>query len=140
MEGEKKLPDKIQSHLQAKLQRVTGGLSSGFSRVVSLKKPKKELPRRAAKELRETALAIAANVSRLQQLCGAEQRHQRQRHEQHHLCLYGEWLRTERDLLRERALWGSDAESALSKWRLDLTEGPNRQRKRLLSNTANFYR
>lgn len=143
MEGEKKLPDKIQSQIQAKFQRVTGGLSnmtSGFSRVVSLKKQKKEVPRLSAKELAVTALSIATNVNRLRDFCATEHRKHVQLHEQHHLYLYGEWLRIERDLLRERAIWGSELENTLNKWKLDLTEGPNRQRKRLLSNTANFYR
>lgn len=64
LEGEKKLPEKIQSHIQARFQRVTGGISNmagGFSRVVSLKKPKKEIVRLSARDLIEAANSVAAN-------------------------------------------------------------------------------
>lgn len=49
-------------------------------------------------------------------------------------------MKIERELLRERALWGEDEESGLNKWKLDFTEGPSRQRKRLLPNTEEFFR
>ena len=54
--------------------------------------------------------------------------------------MYAEWLKIERELLRERALWGEDEECELNKWKLDFTEGPSRQRKRLLPNTEEFFR
>lgn len=43
-------------------------------------------------------------------------------------------------MLRERALWGEDDECGFNKWKLDFTEGPSRQRKRLLPNTDDFFR
>jgi hypothetical protein len=54
--------------------------------------------------------------------------------------LYAEWLKIERELLRERALWGEDEECLLNKCKIDFTEGPCRQRKRLLPNTDEFFR
>eukprot|EP00117_Sycon_ciliatum_P047473 scpid10624/ scgid33909/ WD repeat and FYVE domain-containing protein 3; Beach domain, WD repeat and FYVE domain-containing protein 1 len=49
-----------------------------------------------------------------------------------------EWRRVEGELLRERGIWGPSEQSALSKWKLDLMEGPGRMRKRLVLND-NFY-
>ena len=143
IEGEKKLPEKIQSHIQAKFQRVTGGIStmtSGFSRVVSLKKQKKEIPRLSLKELNETAHAISLNVNKLKEFCDLDYRRYFRLNEQRHVYVVSEWLKMEKDLLRERALWGDDQENRLNKWKLDFTEGPNRQRKRMLLNNDDFYR
>ena len=143
IEGEKKLPEKIQSHLQARFQRVTGGISTmagGISRVVSLKKQKKEIIRLSQRELNDSALAIALNVNHLKDFVDYEYRKHFRSNEQRHLYLYGEWLKMEKDLLRERALWGPDTENKLNKWKLDFTEGPNRRRKRLVTNNDDFYR
>lgn len=143
IEGEKKLPDKIQSHIQAKLQRVTGGFSTmtiGLSRVVTLKKIKKDIPRLSAKEVNETIICIGININRVKEFCERGYRNFFRSNEQRHHYLYSEWLRIEKDLLRERALWGDVNENPLNKWKLDFTEGPNRQRKRLLPNTHDFYR
>jgi hypothetical protein len=143
IEGEKKLPEKIQSHLQAKFQRVTGGISTmagGFSRVVSLKKQKKEVARLSSRELSDAASSIVANVMALKETADSDYRKHFRSNEQRHGYLYGEWRRIESDLLRERALWGADAANKLNKWKLDFTEGPNRRRKRLLPNSEDFYR
>lgn len=143
IDGEKKLPEKIQSHLHAKFQRVTGGISNmagGLSRVVSLKKQKKEIIRMSGKELNESALLIGLNVNSLKDFIDFEYRKHFRSNDQRHLFLYGEWLKIERDMLRERALWGMDVENPLNKWKLDFTEGPNRRRKRLLNNNEEFYR
>jgi hypothetical protein len=115
-------------------------MSIGFSRVVSLKKQKKEIPRLARKEVINITNAILANVNRLKEFCDSEHGKYLRQCEEGHLYLYNEWLRIEEDLLRERALWGDETEDPLNKWKLDLTEGPNRQRKRLLPNTTEFYR
>ncbi len=49
-----------------------------------------------------------------------------------------EWLRTEANLTRERGLWGPLSEDPLTKWMLDMTEGPSRMRKKLIRNEL-FY-
>jgi hypothetical protein len=140
------MADKIQSQLQARLTRVvTGGISTvagGFNRVVSMKKPKKEVARLGWRELAETTAAWTANASAVREYAEAEARRFFRHAEQRHAYAYEEWTRgVERDvLLRERALWGDGAASALAKFRLDFTEGPCRQRKRLLDNTDEFYR
>ena len=57
-----------------------------------------------------------------------------------HLLKYMEeqWLGTEAALTQERGLWGPFNENPLTKWQVDLTEGPARMRKRLVRNEL-FY-
>lgn len=105
-----------------------------------MKKQKKEVIRLSSKELADSIQMITINVNRLQEYCEAEHMKHFRLAEQQHFYLYTEWLRIEKDLLRERALWGDENEDPLNKWKLDLTEGPNRQRKRLLPNTIDFYK
>lgn len=48
------------------------------------------------------------------------------------------WKRVEGELLRVRGIWGPTIESSLTKWMLDMTEGPCRMRKKLTRN-VHFY-
>ncbi|KAI9243795.1 hypothetical protein BY458DRAFT_448104 [Sporodiniella umbellata] len=48
----------------------------------------------------------------------------------HESFIHSEWIKLSEDLMRERAIWGSEKAIDIS-WRLDNTEGPNRMRKRL---------
>lgn len=52
--------------------------------------------------------------------------------------LLGEWSQVESELMRERGLWGPPVGSELDKWLLDITEGPNRMRKKMVKNDM-FY-
>ncbi len=144
VENDKRLPTLYTtSQLQAKIQRVTGGFSTmagGFSRVVSLKKTKKEIIRLNLKELSDAQLTIQANINGMKEYMDSEYRRFFRTYEQQHQYLYEEWIKIEKDLLRERALWGEDTENKLNKWKLDFTEGPNRQRKRLIPNNEDFYK
>ncbi|KAK2725772.1 hypothetical protein QYM36_000305, partial [Artemia franciscana] len=49
-----------------------------------------------------------------------------------------EWEIVEKDLLRERGLWGPEIPSRFDKWILDVSEGPCRMRKKLIRNEL-FY-
>lgn len=49
------------------------------------------------------------------------------------------WQRCERELTRERGLWGPMKGSHLDKWILDATEGPCRMRKKMVHNRL-FYK
>ena len=49
-----------------------------------------------------------------------------------------EWVQTETNLTQERGLWGPFNESRLTKWCLDMTEGPSRMRRRMMRNEL-FY-
>ena len=53
--------------------------------------------------------------------------------------LWESWERCERELTRERGLWGPLKGSHLDKWILDATEGPCRMRKKMVLNRR-FYR
>ncbi|CAH8658072.1 unnamed protein product [Heterobilharzia americana] len=46
--------------------------------------------------------------------------------------LEGEWEKIEKELTRERGLWGRTTPDPLAKWELDPTEGPLRMRKRMI--------
>lgn len=48
------------------------------------------------------------------------------------------WQRCERELTKERGLWGPMKGSHLDKWILDATEGPCRMRKKMVQNRL-FY-
>lgn len=54
--------------------------------------------------------------------------------------VFDDWVASEYELLiRERAIWGPDYGSkCLDKWKLDMTEGPHRMRKKLIRNEL-FY-
>jgi hypothetical protein len=54
--------------------------------------------------------------------------------------VFDDWLASEYEfLLRERAIWGPEYGSKyLDKWKLDMTEGPHRMRKKLIRNDL-FY-
>lgn len=84
LEGEKKLPEKIQSQIQARLQRVTSTMAGGFSRVVSLKKPKKEVIRLSAKDLLDTANLVVMNLVSLRDFVEGEYRKYARSSEQKH--------------------------------------------------------
>ena len=60
----------------------------------------------------------------------------------HHLAkyVYEDWIATEAEMLvRERAIWGPDYGSQqFDKWKLDMTEGPHRMRKKMMRNDL-FY-
>jgi hypothetical protein len=142
IEGEKKLPEKIQSQLHARFQRVTGGISTmagGLSRVVSLKKPKKEATKLGQNDLYEASAQIERNLTAFKEYAESDFRRHFRGNEQRHSYLHREWLKMEKDLLRERSIWGEKHENHLNKWKLDFTEGPNRKRKRILPNNDDFY-
>ncbi|KAA3679441.1 WD repeat and FYVE domain-containing protein 3 [Paragonimus westermani] len=49
-----------------------------------------------------------------------------------------EWDQVERELTRERGLWGPTNPDRLTRWKLDPTEGPCRMRKRMMPNPSFF--
>ncbi|QQP38079.1 WD repeat and FYVE domain-containing protein_ putative, partial [Caligus rogercresseyi] len=50
-----------------------------------------------------------------------------------------EWVVSEGRLTQERGLWGPYNENCLTKWMMDMTEGPFRMRKKLVRNENFFY-
>ena len=55
-----------------------------------------------------------------------------------HEFIHQAWLKTERQLLRERGIWGPPHGSSLDKFQLDMTEGPLRMRMKMQRND-DFY-
>jgi hypothetical protein len=138
------------NQIQSKIQKVTGGLTRLTSRSLTMKSSKKE----------ETANVMGRHshagnlsycwadvwLSTQYQLAGLKEqleleRRQRQRALQHVEQFNRlNWKRVEEtELLRVRGLWGPSEESrVLTKWMLDMTEGPCRMRKKLTPN-PHFY-
>jgi hypothetical protein len=113
-------------------------MAGGLSRVVNLKKTKKDVPKLSASQLNDAIISIGTNVSAVRELFDMDQRKYSRTLEEYYSYLYDEWLAIEKDLIRERAIWGNDLPNPLEKWKLDFTEGPNRTRKRLVQNDE-FY-
>ena len=61
-----------------------------------------------------------------------------QKHEDLARYWWNVWEREERELTRERGLWGPLTSSHLDKWILDASEGPCRMRKKMIANPL-FY-
>ncbi|CAF1017714.1 unnamed protein product [Adineta ricciae] len=145
VEGELKITDKIQQqimHVGSRIQRLTGGVTGGFrSSLHQLRGTK--VKREAVKLDRQTihsALALmSVIVSSVRENVENEYRRLTQNSEQKFNYLYEEWFAIERDLLRERGLWGFDEPDPLAKYKLDFIEGPCRMRKRMVLN-EDFYR
>ncbi|CAF0761899.1 unnamed protein product, partial [Didymodactylos carnosus] len=147
IEGEKRLSDKIQQqimHVSSRIQRVvglTGGLRSSLSNVVQLRgsKVKREQIKLDYQTIHNILALMSVNVSTVKENVEIEYRRLAQNIEQKYSYLYEEWDSIEKDLLRERGLWGSDEPNRLDKWKLDFTEGPCRMRKRMILNEE-FYK
>ncbi|XP_042903173.1 WD repeat and FYVE domain-containing protein 3 isoform X2 [Parasteatoda tepidariorum] len=126
----------FQTQFQTKLQKVTGGLSRLASR-----KMKKDHPFRAPVSnvsYKELELYTSSHVSLVRDLVEFQSK-QHQQNKQYLLkYVFNEWLQTEAELTRERALWGSPLGTHLDKWMLDMTEGPCRMRKKMVKNEL-FY-
>ena len=69
-----------------------------------------------------------------------EQHYRSRQQTDQHLLNYieEEWLHIESMLTQERGVWGPYRESYLTKWMLDMSEGPSRMRKKIVRNDA-FY-
>ena len=138
------------NQLESRIQRITGGLTGGLKRLTSVgssnsfQKQKKEMepvvkvdPSPLSKTTVETAtlnhIGIVKDVVELS--------YKNRQQTEHHLLKYveEEWLETEGRLTNERGLWGPFNESPLTKWMLDMTEGPSRMRKKLVRNNIFYF-
>ncbi|XP_049532447.1 WD repeat and FYVE domain-containing protein 3 isoform X2 [Anopheles darlingi] len=142
LEGERrsiyKAPWEGNKNIQSKIQKVTGGLT----RLTSRSKLKKDNNKR---RIRPNELSAAS----IEQICFAKlmpvrdywelriaQHSYNSAHSKRYV--YQDWLQTEAELIRERAIWGPDCCADFTKWILDSTEGPYRMRKKMLRNDL-FY-
>ncbi|XP_076326045.1 WD repeat and FYVE domain containing 3 bchs isoform X2 [Tachypleus tridentatus] len=126
----------LQSQLQNRLQKVTGGLS----RLASRKIKKEHSPRVATTKmsLKEAHLWTFSHISIVRDLVELHLKHRQQSQQHLQKDVFEEWLLVESELTRERGLWGPPVPSRLDKWKLDMTEGPFRMRKKMVPNEQ-FY-
>ncbi|CAF4232817.1 unnamed protein product, partial [Rotaria sp. Silwood2] len=145
VEGELRITDKIQQqimHVGSRIQRLTGGVTVGFrSSLHQLRgtKVKREQIKLDRATIHSALALMSVNVSSVKENVDNEYRRLAQNCEQKFSYLYEEWLAIERDLLRERGLWGFDEPDPLAKYKLDFIEGPCRMRKRMVLN-EDFYK
>ncbi|KFM56661.1 WD repeat and FYVE domain-containing protein 3, partial [Stegodyphus mimosarum] len=126
----------FQSQFQSKLQKVTGGLSRLASRKI-----KKDHAFRAPISnisYKDLELYTSSHVSVVRDLVEFQSKQYQQSKQFLQKYVFNEWLQTEAELTRERALWGPPVGSRLDKWILDMTEGPCRMRKKMVKNEL-FY-
>ena len=81
---------------------------------------------------------IRVHVSLLREILRSQSQRYAEWHAHVRKWSLDEWQQAERELIRERGIWGPKRQSSLDKYALDLTEGPCRVRKKLLHD-ADFY-
>ncbi|CAF3021227.1 unnamed protein product [Rotaria sp. Silwood2] len=125
-----------------RIQRLTGGVTGGFrSSLHQLRgtKVKREQIKLDRATIHSTLALMSVNVSSVKENVVNEYCRLAQNSEQKFSYLYEEWFTIERDLFRERSLWGFEEPDPLAKYKLDFIEGPCRMRKRMVLN-EDFYR
>lgn len=138
------------NQIQSKIQKVTGGLTRLTSRSLTISKNKKE-DLIAGRNSRVQAAPIVSSwadvwITTQYHLTGLKEQVDLERRQKHQALQHAEqynrlsWRRIEEtELLRVRGLWGPSEESPiLTKWMLDMTEGPCRMRIKLTPNPL-FY-
>ncbi|KAF2366372.1 protein of unknown function DUF4704 [Trinorchestia longiramus] len=152
LENEKKqnytsrmMPWEMPTHFQTvtnvskKLQKVTGGLSRLASRTKS-RREDSVVTRKTPVNLSpvEVQRQTAVHTALVKELVAVQHCQQIQKQEDLSRYWWGVWEKEERELTRERGLWGPLSPSHLDKWMLDVTEGPCRMRKKMVANPL-FY-
>lgn len=153
-----RVPWELHSQIQSKIQKVTGGLT----RLASRTKVKKDDFTRTKlrvgrqKAFQWTTINVGLVRDLWEMLCIRNT--QMTAHTHRYVCQ--DWLQSERELIRERGLWGPvkvcstnllkcvfilkwylnllHQNNTLDKWMLDTTEGPHRMRKKTMKNDL-FY-
>lgn len=136
------------NQIQSKIQKVTGGLTRLTTRSLTIKSKKEESLVGRNKSQASCCLSSWADVWLATQyhLAGLKEQLELERRQRQQALQHAQqfnrlnWKRVEEtELLRVRGLWGPSQESSvLTKWMLDMTEGPCRMRKKLTPN-AHFY-
>jgi hypothetical protein len=145
------------TQLQSRIQRVTGGFAGGLRRLTSVgsaaagssvvggsgdtKLKKEELVKVELSNL-PRAVVEHATINHIAIVKDVVDQHYRNRHQtDQHMLIYVEeqWLYTESMLTQERGIWGPYQESHLTKWMLDMSEGPSRMRRKLIRNEIFYF-
>ncbi|XP_044762510.1 WD repeat and FYVE domain-containing protein 3 [Coccinella septempunctata] len=131
-----RVPWELHNQIQSKIHKVTGGLTRLASRTKVRKEETLKIKVRMGKK--EAFQWMINHVELIRELI--EMRRQQHQNTTQHTQRYvhQEWLQTENELTRERGLWGPLQPCHLDKWMLDMTEGPNRMRKKTMKNDL-FY-
>lgn len=131
-----RVPWELHNQIQSKIQKVTGGLTRLASRT---KVKKDEFTKTKSRIMKRKAFQwTGVNVGLVKDLWEMRciQNVQMTQHTHRYVCQ--DWLQSERELIRERGLWGPVRNNTLDKWLLDTTEGPHRMRKKTMKNDL-FY-
>lgn len=131
-----RVPWELHNQIQSKIHKVTGGLT----RLASRTKVRKDDTMRVRVKMnqKQAFVWMSSHVNLLKEFVEMK-RQQHQNTTQHtQRYVHQEWLQTEAELTRERGLWGPLEPCRLDKWMLDMTEGPNRMRKKTMRNDL-FY-
>ena len=136
------------NQIQSKIQKVTGGLTRLTTRSLTIKSKKEEaiLGRNKLQAMSTSTSWADVWLATQYQLAGLKEQLELERRQRQQALQHTEqfnrvsWKRVEEtELLRVRGLWGPVEESpVLTKWMLDMTEGPCRMRKKLTPN-PHFY-
>lgn len=131
-----RVPWEFHNQIQSKIHKVTGGLTRLASRTKVRKDDTMRVKVRMSKK--QASIWMINHVNLLKEYI--EMRRQQHQNTTQHTQRYvhQEWLQTENELTRERGLWGPPEPCYLDKWMLDMTEGPNRMRKKTMRNDL-FY-
>ena len=129
--------DRIPAQIQSKIQKMGNAVWN-----ISLRKKGKDLPIKSSPSANVhmtdyiswtlTHMAVVRDLVQLQY----QQYLQGNEHMERYLV--EEWTQSERELLREKGLWGPYLGSRFDKWMLDMTEGPCRMRKKMVANDIFF--
>ena len=138
----------LESRMLKLTKDITGGLV-GLKRLASVtassgsgKNKKEELPPKVEYSKLPKAVVEQATLHHVSVVKDVVEQHQRNilKTDEHMLkFIEEEWLQTESKLTQERGLWGPRKENPLTKWMLDLAEGPSRKRQRLMRNNLFYY-
>ncbi|KAL5018829.1 hypothetical protein ScPMuIL_004551 [Solemya velum] len=129
--------EKLPAQIQSKLQKV----GSNVLRLTS-RKTKRELPIKSSPlsnvHMSDFVMWTLSHIAIVKDLVELQYRQYLQSNQHMTKYLMEEWTQTERELLRERGVWGPQIGFHLTKWILDMTEGPCRMRKKMNRNDM-FY-
>ena len=128
----------VPNQIQSKIQKVTGGLT----RLATRSKTKREetivKARGVSLSWGDVFLSTQSHLIALKEQVDGQWKMFQQAQQHTDKYIHQNWKRIEAELLREHGVWGPLMPSRLSKWMLDLTEGPCRMRKKMTNNPY-FY-
>ncbi|XP_025205063.1 WD repeat and FYVE domain-containing protein 3 [Melanaphis sacchari] len=142
-----KMPWELQTQIQSKIQKVTGGLTRLASRGKVLRRDES---RWQSGSLSSISLPLSritksewstwANhgLNAVCELVSMQMVRETQHQSFTVRYVLDQWYLIEQELTRERGLWGPFTSCKLDKWILDMTEGPCRMRKKMVKNHQ-FY-